>query len=116
VVITRAGGAFLDIPGNTQSVKLTANLFAGTSGPALNAGGFPSGSIVSTSNLTSVAANLSGADNIASPSFWPNATLQAQTLLSNVPDAGYTKDAPQPFTTRTVGAGQRRIGALQSAP
>ncbi|HEX6707367.1 MAG TPA: right-handed parallel beta-helix repeat-containing protein [Albitalea sp.] len=116
VVITRSGGSFLDIPGNTQSVKLTANLFAGTNGPALNSGGFPSGSIASANNLTSSASNLPGADNIATPGFWPNTTLQALTLLSNVPDAGYTKDAPQPFTTRSLGAGQRRIGALQSAP
>ncbi|MFL6663939.1 MAG: right-handed parallel beta-helix repeat-containing protein [Rhizobacter sp.] len=116
VVITRSGGSFLTAPSNTQSVKLTANLFAGTGGPALMTGGFPSGSIVQHENLTSLASNVPGADNIASPSFWPNATLQAQTAVADVPDSSYAKDAPRPFTTRTLTGTSRRIGALQSSP
>ena len=116
VVITRSGGSFLSAPSNTQSLRLTANLFAGTNGPALITGGFASGSIVQSNNVTSSASNIPGADNIATPNFWPNATLAGQTTVPGVPDANYTNDSPVPFTLRPITVGTRRAGALQSAP
>ena len=115
VVITRSGGSFLAAPGGTQSLKLTANLFAGTGGPSLITGGFASGNIVQSGNVTNSAANIPGADNIASPNFWPNATLQALIGVPSVPDAGYASDSPQPFTLRSISAGSRVAGAWQAA-
>lgn len=116
VVMTRSGGTFVTAPGGTQSVKLTANLFAGTGSPAFFSGGFATGNIVQQGNLTSTASNISGADNIASPGFWPNTTLQALIGLSGVPDAGYTKDAPRPYQSRAITGSTRVSGAIQSAP
>ena len=103
------------IPGNTTSVKLTANVFAGN-GTALIGGGVANGAIVQQGNVTSSAGNFSGADNIATPNFWPNATLQAQSVLSSVLDAGYGSDAPRPMTVRSLVNAASRAGALQSAP
>uniref|UniRef100_UPI0031377131 hypothetical protein n=1 Tax=Variovorax sp. YR752 TaxID=1884383 RepID=UPI0031377131 len=64
---------------------------------------------------TSTATNFSGADNVASPNFWPNATLQALIGLSSVLDANYLNDSPQPFTLRSIPSGPRHAGALQAA-
>lgn len=50
-----------------------------------------------------------------SPNFWPNATLQALISLPSVLDANYTREAPAPYTLRTISGG-RKAGALQSAP
>lgn len=116
VVITRSGGSFLSAPSATQSVKLTANLFAGTGNPALMTGGFPSGSIVQVGNVTSVASNIPGASTIATPNFWPNASLLAQIGLGSVPYAGYVSDAPKTYTLRGITGSSRMSGALQSAP
>lgn len=117
VVSTRSGGVFIYAPATTQAVTPTANLFAGTSNPGLIDGGFLSTQTIQQNNLTSTAAHVPGADNIAAPYFWPDATLQALNVLGSVPDAGYTVDSPKLFVTRTIDATQaRRIGALQSAP
>ena len=116
IVMTRSGGSFLAAPASTTSIKLTANLFAGTNNPGLITGGFASGSIVQQNNYTSTAANIMAPDNIAAPNYFPNATLLALIGLSNVPDATYTKDAPTPFTLRTITPATRLIGALQSRP
>ena len=76
----------------------------------------PSGNVLQQSNVISAASNFSGADNVTTPNFWPNATLLAQTLLGSVLDAGYTSDAPRPMTVRTLSGAASRAGALQSAP
>ena len=114
VVMTRSGGTFLAAPSSTQSLKLAANLFAGTGSPGLVTGGFASGNIVQSNNFTSTAANIPGADNIASPSFWPNASLLAQIGLSSILDPNYTQDAPRPFELRGISGSTRVIGALQA--
>ena len=116
VVMTRSGGTFTVAPGGTQSVKLTANLFAGTGNPIFFSGGFATGNIVQQGNITSSASNFSNADNVAAPNFWSNATLQAQIGLTNVPDPGYTKDSPKPYQLRTITSATRVAGAIQSAP
>jgi len=116
VVMTRSGGSFLSAPGSTQSLKLTANLFAGTGSPGLITGGFASGNIVQANNFTSSASNIPGADSIASPSFWPNASLLAQIGLTGIPDTTYTQDTPRPFELRNIGGSTRVIGALQAKP
>ena len=116
VVMTRSGGTFITAPSGTQSVKLTANLFAGTGNPTLFSGGFATGNIVQQGTVTSTASNIPGVDTIASPSFWPNATLRALIGLTGVPDSGYTKDSPSPYQLRTITGNTRVSGALQSAP
>jgi hypothetical protein len=116
VVMTRGGGAFIVARSGTQSVTLTANLFAGTNSPELFTGTFPAANAVLTGNIISTANNIPGADNIASPNFWPNATLAAQIDLVNAVDAGYTRDAPRPYQSRRFASPNRVVGALQSAP
>lgn len=116
LVSTRSGGVFLYAPATTQALTLTANLFAGTNNPGLIDGGFLATQTIQQDNFTSTASHFA-APTIAAPSFWPDAALQSQTMLGNVPDAGYAVDSPQPFVTRTVDPSRpRRIGALQSAP
>ncbi|WP_291139276.1 right-handed parallel beta-helix repeat-containing protein [Hydrogenophaga sp.] len=115
VVSTRSGGAFLAAPSGTTTVRLTANLFAGTGSPSLITGGFASGNAIQSGNVTSSASNIPGASSVSSPNFWPNATLQGQIGLSGIPDASYVSDAPQPYTLRTLGA-SRVAGAIQSTP
>ncbi|WP_332751631.1 right-handed parallel beta-helix repeat-containing protein [Hydrogenophaga sp.] len=115
VAITRSGGAFFSVASGASSVKLTANLFAGTGNQTLFASGYASGNAVQSGNVTSVASNIPGATSIASPNFWPNATLQALIALPSVLDPTYTADAPAPYTLRTI-SGARKAGALQSAP
>jgi hypothetical protein len=115
IVITRSGGSFLGVAGSTSSVRLTANLLAGTDGPALISG-YPAGSVVQRENMVTTASHFAAADSIAAPGFWPDAMLQAQTALTDVPDPAYARDAPRPLATRIIGTWARRIGALQSAP
>jgi hypothetical protein len=116
VVITRSGGSFLSAPANTQSVKLTANLFAGTGSPTFITGGFSAGSVVQTGQVTSTASSIPGASNIEQPNFWPNATLQSQIGVTGTPDATYAVDAPRPRVRRALQGSARVSGALQSAP
>lgn len=115
LVTTRSGGTFFLIAAGTSSVNLTANLFAGTGNQALLGGSYAAGNAVQAHNVTSLSSHIPGASNIASPNFWPDATLLAQTALGSVPDAGYTRDAPAPYVLRSIG-GPRRVGALQAAP
>ena len=115
VVITRSGGAFIAAYSGTQSLKLTANVFAGTGNQALFAGSYVSGNAVESGNVTSLASHIPGATNTVSPTFWPNATLQALIALPSVLDASYTHDAPAPYALRAI-SGARKAGALQSAP
>jgi hypothetical protein len=115
VAITRSGGSFIAAYSGTQSLKLTANLFAGTGNQALFTGSFANGNAVQAGNVTSLASLIPGATNIASPNFWPNATLQALIALPSVLDATYTRESPAPYTLRAI-SGARKVGALQSAP
>lgn len=115
VVMTKSGGAFVSVPAGAQSVRLTANLFAGTGSPTFISGGFASGNVQQASNLISTASNFSGADSIASPNFWPNEPLRSQAALTTIPDAGYTSDSPVPTTLRSISGSSLAIGALQSA-
>ncbi|MDP3835528.1 MAG: right-handed parallel beta-helix repeat-containing protein [Hydrogenophaga sp.] len=115
VAVTRSGGAFVAAYSGTQSLKLTGNLFAGTGNQALFAGSYASSGAVQSGNVTSVASNIPGATNIASPNFWPNATLQALISLPSVLDSTYTREASAPYKLRTL-SGARKAGALQSTP
>jgi hypothetical protein len=116
VVMTRSGGAFIVARSGTESVKLAANLFAGTNDPALFTGTFPPANAIQSGNFTSVASNIPGADVIAAPNFWPNATLAAQINLANALDASYARDAPRTFQVRSFISPNRMAGALQSPP
>lgn len=113
IVSTYPGGFYLAAASSTQAVHLTANLFVGT---ALLISGFPSGSVVQMDNKLTSASSFSGADNVISPNFWPNARLRSRIALGYVPDPGYTRDAPKPFVTRVIRGTTRLIGALQAAP
>ncbi len=115
LVTTYSGGAYLRLASGIDAVSMTANLMAGTGNQALVNGGFASGNVSQSGNVTGLASNIPGATNVSSPNFWPNATLQAQIGLSGTPDAAYTRDAPRPFETRALGSG-RVAGAIQSAP
>jgi hypothetical protein len=113
IVSTYPGGYYLAAASSTQSVRLTANLLAGSASLIT---GFPSGSVIQQDNKLTSVSNFSGADSVTSPNFWPNARLRSQIALGYVPDTDYTKDAPKPFITRTIRGTTRLIGALQAAP
>lgn len=115
VAITRSGGAFVAAHAGTQSVNLKGNLFAGTGNQAVLSGSLASGNAVQTGNVSGLAGNIPGVDNIANPRFWPDVSLQAMLDVGSVLDAGYVRDAPQPYQLRTI-SGARKAGALQSAP
>jgi len=116
VVSTFPGGSFIAAHNSTQSVRLVANLFAGTNSPRLLTGGVPSGQVTQQNTVIGSAANVPGATDLARPNFWPDATLRAQLSLGGTPDAGYTRDAPQPHALRALAPGPRLAGALQSSP
>jgi hypothetical protein len=112
LVNTLGRGVFLYVPGNTQAVTMTANLFAGESN--LASGGFATSRIVQQNNLMTTEANVPGAANAQ---FWPAAGILNQLTLSTVLDPAYATDSPQPMVLRTFNSGiARKIGALQSAP
>jgi hypothetical protein len=116
VVMTRSGGSFLWVPAAAQSLTLTANLFAGTGTPTLVAGGYAIGGAAQAANVSSTAAHVPGADSIAAPAFWPDASLLSQAVIAGVPDPAYVQDSPRPLTVRAIAAGARMAGALQAAP
>lgn len=115
VAITRSGGAFVAAYAGTQSVTLKANMWAGTGNQAVLTGSYASGSATQTSNVLALASNIPGADNIANPNFWPDATLQTSLDMGGVLDTGYVLDTPRPYQLRAI-SGARKAGALQSAP
>jgi hypothetical protein len=115
VAITRSGGSFVAVYAGTQSVNLKGNLFAGTGNQAVLTGSFASGNAVQTGNVSGLAGNIPGVDNIANPRFWPDVSLQALLDVGSVLDAGYVVDAPRPYQVRAI-SGARKAGALQSAP
>jgi hypothetical protein len=107
---TYPGGRFIDV--NTgAAVALSANLFAGTNAPTLVSGGV----VTNRQNVIATAAEIPGATNVASPSFWPVAALVAKLPLPSPVVSSYPSDAPRPFVIRPV-SGTRQAGALQSAP
>jgi hypothetical protein len=111
---TMGSGTFVGVTGITQSLTLTANLFAGN---AAVSSGITAPKLVSQNNLTTAVSNLPGVDVIAAPNFWPNSTVQAQLALPGVVDAQYLFDSPQPYVLRSLSAiTGRKIGALQTAP
>ncbi len=114
MAITRSGGAFMNIRTAVHSIVLKGNIFAGTGNQTLMLGA-ATGNAVQTGNVTALASQIPGATNIASPNFWPDASLQASLALGSVLDASYVRDAPRPFHLRAV-SGARKAGALQSAP
>lgn len=117
LVSTKANGGYLYVASGTASVKLTANILAGTGNPTLTApDGFASGNVTLVQNVSGLASDIPGASNIASPNFWPTGSLAARLAVSGVPDATYTTDAPKPFVMRSIGGSARVAGALQSAP
>lgn len=116
LVMTRSGGYFLRAPAATQSLRLTANVWAGTGSPVLLTGGFAVGNVVQTGNVSMQSAQFPGASSLASPVFWPTATALPALALSGVPDAAYTHDSPRPYARRAIVVGSRLAGALQSAP
>ena len=116
LVMTRSGGYFLRAPAATQSLRLIANVWAGTGSPSLLTGGFAVGNAVQTGNVSLQAAQFPGASQLALPVFWPTAAALSALALPGVPDAAYTHDSPRPYVRRAMAAGVRLAGALQSAP
>ena len=116
LVMTRSGGYFLRAPAATQSLRLTANVWAGTGSPSLLTGGYALGNVVQTGNVSLQAAQFPGASQLSLPVFWPTAAALSALALPGVPDAAYTHDSPRPYVRRAMAAGVRLAGALQSAP
>lgn len=115
LVMTWSGGSFIDAASAIQSIKLSANLFAGTNSPLLFNSGVAS-KVTQLSNLVDSASSFSGADNVGTPNFWPNPALVAKLPLAAPVDPTYTNDAHRPYLLRALGSMPRSIGALQSAP
>ncbi|MFT3735261.1 MAG: right-handed parallel beta-helix repeat-containing protein [Rhodocyclaceae bacterium] len=115
LVSTYSGGNFIYANPGISSLKLTANLFAGTAN-LLSGLSVLSPVFTNTSSYTTTAANVSGATSVSSPNFWPAAGVLGSLALGSVPDAAYVKDSPTPLALRTIGGSTRVIGALQAAP
>lgn len=116
LVMTRSGGYFLRAPAATHSLRLTANIWAGTGSASLLTGGYAVGNAVQTGNVSMLAAQFPGASQLALPVFWPTAAALPALALPGVPDATYTHDSPRPYARRAIVGGPRLAGALQSAP
>lgn len=117
VVMTLSGGYFIAARPTTQSVRLIANLFAGSGGPDLLTGGVSESKVLRKNNLMATADQFPGADNVIAPRFWPTASVQARMALTpDAVDPDYRADAPRPFAVRPIKPGPRLIGAIQSRP
>jgi hypothetical protein len=111
---TLGRGTFVGVAGYTTRLTLTANLFAGAGAVS---SGVTGAQLVQQNNLTTAVSNLLAPDNVITPNFWPASSLLPQLQVTNVPDAGYTNDAPRPMTLRAIASTSGRlIGALQAAP
>lgn len=114
VVSTYPGGAFVYAASTTEQITLKGNLFAGTNGAALLSGGIATSKVTQQDNRVTSASNVPGAADL---NFWPLDTLLAQLSLSQVLDAKYVYDSPQPFALRAIsGSSAALIGALQAKP
>lgn len=116
VVMTRSGGFFLRAPASTPSLRLTANVWAGTGSPGLITGGYAIANAAQADNRTAAATAFPDADRLFAPSFWPTAAVQPALVLSGLPDMAYTHDSPHPYVLRPIAGGGRLAGALQAAP
>ena len=110
---------FLRVQPWAQSVKLTANIFASTTGTdaLISNSEFPLIDITQRFNAVMRANLLPGADNIEAPNFWPSAQGLQQTPILTRTDRAYLNDAPAPYVLRPIlRTTSARIGALQTAP
>ena len=119
VVMTRPGSTFLRVQPWAQSVNLTANIFASTSGSdaLISNAEFPLTDIKQRFNAVLPASLIPGASNIAAPNFWPNAEGLRKTAILTRTDKAYVNDSSAPYVLRSLQpATPARIGALQTAP
>jgi hypothetical protein len=111
---TLGRGTFVAVAGYTQTLTLTANLFAGS---GTVSSGVTGTRLVQQSNFSTAISNVAGSDVVAAPNFWPAAAVFPQLQLSSASDPQYAYDSPRPYTLRSLaGLSTRMIGALQSAP
>lgn len=112
---TDSGGTFVSIAAGVASVKLSANVFAGSGAGKYK--GVVSSKVSESGSVQCGVTGLTAPDNIGQPNFWPSTSSGGCAVtLSGVPDASYTRDAPRPYVLRSITATSRRSGALQSAP
>lgn len=116
LVMTRRGGHFLRAPPGTQSVHLTANIWAGTDPAGLITGGFDIGRAVQRDNARFAASDFPGADALGAPRFWPRRATPALPAQAGASVEDLLHDSPQPFVERLTSGRPRMAGALQSAP
>lgn len=116
VVVGRPGGAFISIAAGTESVQLTANLFADSGDQRLTAGHFDAARARQSHNLIGRADQVPGAGDILAPRFWPAPALRRQLRRNTSSDVGYRADAPRPLVARTMDDAPRFVGTLQSPP
>ena len=117
LVDARTSGTFVKAAGGTQSMTLTANVFAQTGGTSRLMGGPSAPSdVLQQFNVDGQASDIPGAGSISTPNFWPDATLLAFMTLTSPQDPAYTQDAPHPTVLRPLAASPLIAGALQSAP
>ncbi|MBS0364709.1 MAG: hypothetical protein JSR67_02660 [Proteobacteria bacterium] len=115
LVSTRPGGTFVAARNSTQSLRMIANVFAGSGGTALVTG-LAVGAITQQGNFIASAQDFPHVTDIASPGFWPDPDLQARLALPEALDPGYTHDSPAPFVLRPITTATRLAGALQAPP
>ena len=82
VVMTRSGGFFLRAPASTPSLRLTANVWAGTGSPGLITGGYAIANAAQADNRTAAATAFPDADHLFAPSFWPTAAAHCSQQMS----------------------------------
>lgn len=116
VVMTRPGGHVMSIASAAESVRLVANVFAGTGSFGVIKSPPANGQVVARDNFSTNADQFPGADNIANPVFWPPLGLLPSLTLGGATDIDYVQHAPRPLASRLIVGRRRLIGALQSKP
>lgn len=116
LVTTYPGGRYVQAAASVQAITLKGNLLAGTGGTTLINPDVMN-RLTQTANVQGTADRVPGADDLANPRFWPDATLAAQAVLPVRGDAVYVADAPAPYVRRAFSTrAGRRAGALQAPP
>ena len=115
LVSTYPGGTYLQFGKGEVAVSVSRNLFGGI-GRFARTPGDGLADMAALDNRFLAATDFPGADDLATPDFWPrDADRLTAPALRTPADPAYTAEAPRPLHLRRIDA-VRLPGALQSRP